>query len=194
MTTQKKTTKKRSKSYRSMSVPELVKARQQLVEKMQQIDKILNQAVVAVGAVKQTASNTEYGYSKSLRTSPSLNAQVASRPSNAMMTTSVSQGMQDNQSTAFSIFDAESFNAGIENGTINSNGFQQEYLVDNPGQPVKSQTPKGVEVIKPLLPSVEGEGEGEEEEYVSEEMNSLMNEVSEGLKHVKSTQTANDEK
>jgi len=142
MTTQKKTTKKRSKSYRSMSVPELVKARQQLVEKMQQIDKILNQAVVAVGAVKQTASNTEYGYSKSLRTSPSLNAQVASRPSNAMMTTSVSQGMQDNQSTAFSIF----------------------------------------------------EGEGEEEEYVSEEMNSLMNEVSEGLKHVKSTQTANDEK
>lgn len=191
MTTQKKTTTKRRKAYKNMSVPELVKARQELVEKMQQIDEILNQAVAAVGAVRQSAPRTEYGYTQT--TQQALSAQVANRNPSGLMTTSVGQGLQDNQSTAFSIFDAESFNAGVESGAIDPNGFQQEYLVDNPGRPVTQPTkvspPPGVEPIQPLLP-VEGE---KAQEAMSAEIDNLMNQVSQGLKNAKSAPTVGEE-
>jgi len=191
MTTQKKKTTRR-KAYKNMSVPELVKARQELVEKMQQIDEILNQAVAAVGAVRQSSGRQGYYPQQTQTPQQALSAQVANRNSNGLMTPSVGQGLKDNQTTAFSIFDAESFNAGVESGEVDPNGYQQEYLVDNPGRPVNSAqpiAPAGLEPIKPLLPA-----EGQEAQTdMSNELDTLMSEVSEGLKNVKSTPTVSED-
>ena len=183
----------RRKSYKNMSVSELVKAREDLVNKMTQIDDILNQAVKAVG-FKQNLVNNVYTNSKldpfKEQGQQGLSAQVAI--AREQPTVVPRQSNAADQSTAFSIFDAESYNADVEAGVINANGPQ--YLVDTPGQPVNSKsvsanTPVGLELIKPLLP-IQDE---KEQDTMSEEMNSLMSEVSEGLKNVKSTQTIDED-
>lgn len=177
-----------------MSVTELVKAREELVDKMTQIDEILNQAVQAVGAVRQqpqpfNTSRPAPVYNNPFREKggQTLSAQVAMAREQPRVNP-VSANAPD-QSTAFSIFDAESYNADIEAGRIDPNG--QQYLVDTPGQPVKptNYTPSGVEPIKPLLPT----DDSEVEDNMAEEMSSLMSEVSEGLKNARSTETTSDD-
>lgn len=176
-----------------MSVTELVKAREELVEKMTQIDEILNQAVAAVGAVRQQQVPRPmapmYNSNDPFREQggQALSAQVAMSREQPRVAP-VANNAPD-QSTAFSIFDAESYNADVEAGRIDPNGPQ--YLVDTPGQPVNptNYVPPGVEPMKPLLPT----DSTEVEDNMAEEMNTLMSEVTEGLKNVKSTETTGDD-
>jgi len=176
-----------------MSVTELVKAREELVEKMTQIDEILGQAVQAVGAVQQSAYKPIVG-----TLPPAFNSnpfrEQGGRPMAAQVAISQEQprvtppaANAPDQSTAFSIFDAETYNAQVEAGIVTPEG-QQNYLVDTPGRPVSAPSPVGVEPIKPLL-----EAPISDSEIDADEMADLMSEVAEGLKNVKSTTTTDED-
>jgi hypothetical protein len=121
----------RKKSYKTMSVSELVQARKELSGKIEQIDIILNEAVEAVQSIKPTyrnqtspTSNNSFKDSAFVGTNSNyLNAQVAvSR--DAPILPNIPSTSAD-QSSGFSIFDAET--AAREQGMI-----QQKYLDENP--------------------------------------------------------------
>jgi hypothetical protein len=103
----------RKKTYKNMSVGELVAARKELSSKIEQIDSILNQAVEAVGTLKlstnKTLERTGYkidpAFEPAINSSNYLNAQVAISKE-APIIPPVSRTAAD-QSSGFSIFDAE---------------------------------------------------------------------------------------
>jgi hypothetical protein len=103
----------RKKSYKNMSVGELVAARKELSTKIEQIDVILNQAVEAVGSLKLSnnktvnrgAYKTDPAFAPSTTPSDYLNAQVAISKE-APILSPISRTAAD-QSSGFSIFDAE---------------------------------------------------------------------------------------
>jgi hypothetical protein len=121
----------RKKSYKNMSVGELVAARKELSTKIEQIDIILNQAVEAVGSLK-LSKGTNVGrrsYASDPAFVPSLsapsdylNAQVAISKE-APILSPISRTAAD-QSSGFSIFDAE---AAAREQTM----MEEEYIRNN---------------------------------------------------------------
>jgi hypothetical protein len=128
MTEIKKATRK--KTYKNMSVGELVAARKELSTKIEQIDLILNQAVEAVGSLKlsnnkfinRTSYKTDPAFAPSTTPSDYLNAQVAISKE-APILSPISRTAAD-QSSGFSIFDAEA--AAREQAIM-----EEEYIKNN---------------------------------------------------------------
>lgn len=165
MTTVKKAPRK--KPYKNMSVSELVAARKELATKMEQIDIILNEAVQAIGNVKninnvRTNINKQNSYMDpafAINTS-SLEAQVAIN-TEAPILPMVARNNPD-QSSGFSIFNAEA--AAQEQAKA-----EEEYLANNP--------------------SVDST-EYFNDELISKEINELKNEIgSQITNHVRDTET-----
>lgn len=129
----------KKKSYKTMSVSELVNARKELVLKMEEIDSILVKAVEAIQGVKPLMSpkNTNNSYSSgysdpafrpSINTQ-SLNAQVA--VSNEAPIMKPADRLAPDQSSGFSIFNAEEY-------AQEQLKAEEQYLVENPTSVVEN--------------------------------------------------------
>jgi hypothetical protein len=123
----------RKKAYKSMSVSELVAARKELLIKMEEIDSILVKAVEAINGVKQI-SNRNYPTNSDPAFMPAYNSltqqnQVAVSTEAPIMAP-VNRTAPD-QSSGFSIFDAESF-------AQQQAKAEEEYLASNPSTVVEN--------------------------------------------------------
>jgi hypothetical protein len=155
----------RRKAYKNMSVSELVKERAELAEKIQRIDEVLKVAVEAVG-IKHTSSQAAYN-----RTSVSNYDPAFEYPENYQQSIGAPQvaignqapiipprgGNTPNQDSGFTIFDADSF-------AREQAKADQQYLVNNPGSPVPPEYDFA-------------------SEEVTNEINTLKEQIVKGLKH-----------
>jgi len=163
MTTAKKKTTRR-KAYRNMSVTELVSARKELAEKIDQIDAILVKAVEAVqnAGVRHTASPVTYNrpaaggnydpafgnpinYSQPQQ---GLAAQVAVSTEAPVLTPRL--GNTPDQSSGFTIFDADMH-------ARKQAEADQQYLVNNPGAPVPPEYDFNTEQVSNEIASLQQE-------------------------------------
>ena len=123
----------RKKAYKSMSVSELVAARKELLIKMEEIDSILVKAVEAINGVKQI-NNRNYSTSSDPAFMPAYNSSVPQNQvpvsSEAPIMAPVNRTAPD-QSSGFSIFDAESF-------AQQQAKAEEEYLANNPSTVVEN--------------------------------------------------------
>ncbi len=123
----------RKKAYKSMSVAELVAARKELLIKMEEIDSILVKAVEAINGVKQI-NNRNYSTNSDPAFMPAYNSSVPQNQvpvsSEAPIMAPVNRTAPD-QSSGFSIFDAESF-------AQQQAKAEEEYLANNPSTVVEN--------------------------------------------------------
>ena len=115
----------RRKSYKNMSVTELVKERKGLVEKIIQIDKILGEAAKAVNSVYQPVNNQEYN--TGVIPVASNDIQQVSVSSDAPQMQPVTRNSPD-QSSGFTLFDTESY-------VRQQHEAANKYLEENPNTP-----------------------------------------------------------
>lgn len=123
----------RKKAYKSMSVAELVAARKELLIKMEEIDCILVKAVEAINGVKQINSRN-YSTNSDPAFMPAYNSSVPQNQvpvsTEAPIMAPVNRTAPD-QSSGFSIFDAESF-------AQQQAKAEEEYLANNPSTVVEN--------------------------------------------------------
>jgi hypothetical protein len=123
----------RKKLYKSMSVSELVTARKELLFKMEEIDSILVKAVEAINGVKPI-NNKSYSTNSDPAFMPAYNTSVQQNQvpisTEAPIMAPVNRTAPD-QSSGFSIFDAESF-------AQQQAKAEEEYLANNPSTVVEN--------------------------------------------------------
>lgn len=128
----KRTTRK--KAYKSMSVAELVAARKELAVKMEEIDSILGKAVEAISGIKSLNTSYKYSSSNDPAFRPAYNnitpSNQVSVSTEAPIMAPIAANAPD-QSSGFSIFDAESF-------AQQQAKAEEEYLANNPSTVVEN--------------------------------------------------------
>lgn len=117
----------RRKAYKNMSVNELVNARKELSDKINQIDIILSQAVEAVKntGIKTNPSYNNYNYNKSSYDPAFGNPNNYIPKTNREVLNNASGLNNIGQDNTFTYFDVDSY-------TKNQEQQEQQYLAENP--------------------------------------------------------------